>query len=80
MKNKIIKVSYLDSALYNAEEFRDHNFQPCVFDIVGFFIKEDEKSLTLAREIRTEEAGEKVRGVVVVPKVAIVKRQVLKDK
>lgn len=79
MKNQAIYVQYLDSALYDSGEFKtDHDFKLVIFNAVGWLLREDEQAIYLAREIN-QSNKDYVRAVLVIPKIAVLKKKVIKE-
>lgn len=78
MKYKLTKIKYIDSAVADSERFADENFDCYFFEAVGFLIKETDEALVLAREVVKYNGAEKVRGVLTIPKVAILSRKEVK--
>lgn len=75
----MIYIKYLDSVVYGDNEFtEDHDYKLVVFEAVGFLIKEDEQAIYLSREINSSH-GNKRRGIIGIPKVAILERREIKE-
>lgn len=76
---KINYIKYIDSCLGDTERPVKTGFFECVyFEAVGYLIKEDKISVTLAREIVNIDGEERARGSITIPKVAIVSRKVVR--
>jgi hypothetical protein len=78
MKYTIAKIKYLDSCLRNEEFPVKHNFKTVIFEAVGFLIKEDADSVSLARELNEIDGEENVRGTITIPKITILSRKIVK--
>jgi len=77
---KVTYIKYLDSCLRDGEKPINHNFQPVVFEAVGFLVKEDDDAVTLARELNEIDGEENTRGTITIPKIAIQERYVFERK
>ena len=77
MKYTITYIRYLDSCLRNDEFSVNHNFKPVMFEAVGFLIKEDAESVSLARELNEIDKEKNARGTITIPKVVIKERYTL---
>lgn len=73
--NKITRIEYIDPSVYDRENDSHYDFVPAIFHTVGFVLKEDKQTVVIAREMRNDENEERARGVLVIPKVTILKRQ-----
>lgn len=75
---QIIYIKYLDSVVYNEGEYtEDHDFKLVEFDAVGFLIRETKDAVYLSREVNTTFENKR-RSIIGIPKIAILKRKVLK--
>ena len=71
---KIIEVTWSDSHRYAYQMAPDEEMLVVTITSVGYLVKEDKTSLTLAQD----DIGGDVRGVIVIPKVNVQKRKVLR--
>jgi len=78
IKYTITYIKCLDNCLRNDEFSVNHNFKPVMFEAVGFLIKEDAESVSLARELNEVDGEENVRGTITIPKITILSRKVVK--
>jgi len=77
IKYTITYIKCLDNCLRNDEFSVNHNFKPVMFEAVGFLIKEDAESVSLARELNEIDKEKNARGTITIPKVVIKERYTL---
>ena len=71
---KVVRLTAEDWYSYNNQDDCEDDFPVGVVEVVGFLVKEDEKSITLSMEVFTSHDND-VRKTMTIPKGCIIKRR-----
>lgn len=62
--NKIYKIKWRDSAIYDTQGENDYPFEVSIFESIGFVLRENKNDIVIARDILKKES----RGVLIIPR------------